>query len=185
MSLLLGIFLITFILTCQVINYSNSINFSSGLGSVFGSRILTKSGYILNNVLDLDNKHQHINQTGRIVSLHLPFIAVETEKICGRRLISGSADVRDGVEILLSMLKTDPEDIFAVNDIPRFRFNNSDIEIEYPNEFPKEIKELLVKYGYHISEAHLPYPTSNVIQKVGDKSIAFSDIRGSGQSITI
>lgn len=117
--------------------------------------------------------------------MHLPFIAVESGKICGRRLISGSADVRDGVEILLSMLKIDPLDIFSVNNIPRFRFKNNDIEIEYPNKFPKEIKELFIKSGYHISEARLPYPTSNVIQKVGDKSIAFSDTRGSGKSISI
>lgn len=157
----------------------------SGLGSVFGSRILTKSGYILNNAMELNYKHQTENLTKRISSLHLPLIAVETGKICGRRLVSGSADVRDGAQILLSMLMTDPQEILSFNTIPRFHFKNNDIAIEKLNNFPKQIIESFEHFGYNISEAPLPYPTSNIVQKIEDKSVALSDSRGSGQSITI
>lgn len=124
-----------------------------------------------------------MNQTERVSSLYLPLIAIETGKICGRRLISGSADARDGAQILLSMLKTDPQKIVSVNTIPRFHLKNNVIEIE--NHFPKQIKELFVSLGYNISDASLPYPTSNIVQKLEDNSIAFSDSRGSGQSYTI
>lgn len=153
---------------------------------MFGSRVLTNSGYILNNDVELSHKDQHnINQTGRVSSLHLPFIAVETGKVCGRRLVSGSADVHDGAQILLSMLKTNAQNIVSVNNIPRFRIKNKEIAIEYQDKFPKQIEDLFVELGYNISKAPLPYPTTNIIQKVEDKSVAFSDSRGSGESYTI
>lgn len=161
------------------------IFFYSGLGSVFGSRVLTNSGYILNNNVELSPEYKYINQTKRISTLHLPFIAVETGKVCGRRLVSGSADVRDGAQILLSMLKTDPQKIVSVNTIPRFRIKNKEIAVEYQDIYPKQIEELFEDMGYNISKASLPYPTSNIIQKVEDKSVAFSDSRGSGESYTI
>lgn len=151
---------------------------------MFGSRVLTNSGYILNNNAELSREYKHINQT-RISTLHLPFIAVETGKVCGRRLVSGSADVRDGTQILLSMLKTDPQKIVSVNTIPRYRIKNKEIAIEYLNRFPKQIEQLFKDIGYNISKAPLPYPTSNIIQKVEDKSVAFSDSRGSGESYTL
>ncbi|KAL5239888.1 hypothetical protein ACI65C_007298 [Semiaphis heraclei] len=157
----------------------------SGLGSVFGSRILTNSGYILNNALGLNLKDRMINQTERVTSLHLPVVAVETGNICGRRLISGAADVRDGTQLLLSMLKTDPQNILSVNNIPRFHLKNNDVEIEYPNNITKQFSKLLSNFGFSLSEATLPYPTSNIIQKVGDRSVAFSDSRGSGKSYTL
>jgi len=159
--------------------------FLSGLGSVFGSHILTNSGYILNNILDSNLKDHMINQTERVTSLHLPFIAVETGNICGRRLISGAADVRDGTQLLLSMLKTDPQDILSVNNIPRFRLNNNDVAIEYPSNITKQFSELLLSIGFNLSEATLPYPTSNIVQKKGDRSVALSDSRGSGKSYTL
>ncbi|XP_022181735.1 gamma-glutamyltransferase 7-like isoform X2 [Myzus persicae] len=157
----------------------------SGLGSVFGSRNLTNSGYILNNVLDSNFKDCMINQTERVTSLHLPIIAVETGNLCGRRLISGAADVRDGTQLLLSMLKTNPQDIISVNNIPRFRLKNNDVAIEYPNNMTKQFSELLLNFGFSLSEATLPYPTSNIVQKEEDRSVAFSDSRGSGKSYTL
>lgn len=135
--------------------------------------------------MDLSNNYDKIKQSNRVSSLYLPLIVVESEQICGRRLVSGSADVRDGAQILMSMLKTNPLDILSINTIPRFRFKYNDIKIEYPQNFPKRTKELFEHSGYNISEAPLPYPTSNIIQKVEDKSVAFSDSRGSGQSIMI
>lgn len=141
----------------------------------------------MNNFIDLSLKDQEMHQTERVSSLYLPFIALETGKLCGRRLISGSADVRDGVQILLSMLKSNPLDIFSVNNITRFRFKNNDIAIEskYPNKLSSKIEEIFKKYGYSVSNASLPYPTSNIVQKVEDISIAFSDSRGNGQSLTL
>lgn len=139
----------------------------------------------MNNALELNFNNQSTNQTERVSSLHLPFIAVETGRICGRRLISGSADVRDGAQILLSMLTTDPTKIMSVNSIPRFRFKKNDIAIEKLDSFPELIKKSFETLGYFVSRAPIPYPTSNIIQKLEDKSVAFSDSRGSGQSITI
>lgn len=100
--------------------------------------------------------------------------------------MSGSADVRDGAQILLSMLNTDPQNILSIQtNPPRFRFKNNDIAIEYPNSFPKYLKDLFKTLNYNISVAPLPYPTSNIIQKLEDRSFSFSDIRGSGKSFTI
>ncbi|XP_027850177.2 glutathione hydrolase 7-like isoform X1 [Aphis gossypii] len=155
----------------------------SGLGSVFGSRVLTKSGYILNNALDLNLNSHMLNQTERVTSLHLPIIAVETGNLCGRRLISGAADVRDGTQLLLSMLKTDPQDILNVNTITRFHFKNNDVDIEYPYNITKQFLKLLDNFGYNLF--NVTYPTSNIIQKVEDRSVAFSDSRGSGKSYTL
>lgn len=133
----------------------------------------------------MNNVNQKINQTDRVSSLHSPFIAIETEKICGRRLISGSADVRDGAQLLLLMLNTNPESIHSVDTVPRIHFKNNDITIENSYKISEKNEELLINLGYNISKAPLPYPTFNIIQKVEDKCIAFSDSRGSGQSITI
>lgn len=159
--------------------------FHSGLGSVFGSRVLTNAGYVLNNALELNLNNLTTNQAERVSSLHLPLIAVETGRICGRRLVSGSADVRDGAQILLSMLTTEPQKITSVNSIPRFHFKNNDIAIEKLDSFPELTKKSFENLGYNVFKAPVPYPTSNIVQKVEDKSVAFSDSRGSGQSITI
>lgn len=124
-----------------------------------------------------------LNQTERVTSLHLPIIAVETGNLCGRRLISGAADVRDGTQLLLSMLKTDPQDILNVNTITRFHFKNNDVDIEYPYNITKQFLKLLDNFGYNLF--NVTYPTSNIIQKVEDRSVAFSDSRGSGKSYTL
>lgn len=131
----------------------------------------------MNNVLSYNQK---INQTERVSSLYTPFIAIETERICGRRLVSGSADVYDGTQILLSLLNTNSQSIHSVDAIPRFRFKKNNIGTEYSYQ-----NDEFIKSGYSISPAPLPYPTVNIIQKVEDYSIAFSDSRGIGQSITI
>lgn len=135
--------------------------------------------------MDLNLKGQLLNQTERVTSLHLPIIAVETGNLCGRRLISGAADVRDGTQLLLSMLKTDPQDILNINTITRFHFKNNDVRIEYSNNITKQFSKLLLKFGFHLFNATLPYPTSNIVQKVEDRSVAFSDSRGSGKSYTL
>jgi len=135
--------------------------------------------------LDPNLKNPLLNPTERVTSLHLPIIAVEIGNICGRRLITGSADVRDGTQLLLSMLKTDPQHILSVNTIPRFRLKMNNVAIEYPNNITKEFSELLLNFGFYLSEATLPYPTSNIVQKEEDKSVTFSDSRGSGKSYTL
>ncbi|XP_050421122.1 uncharacterized protein LOC126833689 isoform X2 [Adelges cooleyi] len=155
----------------------------SGLGSIFGSGILTRSGYMLNNALYTSSEENNISQ--RPSSLYLPFIAVEKDKICGRRIISGSADVRDGTQILLSIIKTDSHEFLEVNKAPRIRFNNVNIAVEFPLTFPKKLKDLFLSLDFNVFNATLPYPTSNIIQKLEDRAIALSDSRGSGNSFTI
>ena len=63
----------------------NLLFFFSGLGSVLGSQILTKSGYIMNNMAYLheDDADKRLN------TLLTPVIVLENEKICGRRLLLG------------------------------------------------------------------------------------------------
>ncbi|XP_050545413.1 glutathione hydrolase 7-like isoform X2 [Daktulosphaira vitifoliae] len=161
--------------------YVTTIN---GLGAIFGSGILTSSGYILNNALEISIDYEKDNST-RPTSLFLPFIVVEKDRICGRRLISGSADVRDGAQILLQLLKINPQNIVDINSTPRVRLNGNNVGLEFPNSFPKKLESLLSYAGFNISEAFLPYPTSNLIQKIEDLSFGLSDSRGSGISYTI
>lgn len=57
----------------------------SGLGSVLGSQQLLPAGFILNNAEELGT----FTNDDRIISLSVPFVAVEVKHVCGRRLLSG------------------------------------------------------------------------------------------------
>lgn len=60
-------------------------SFYSGLGSVLGSQVLTKSGYIMNNMMAVTQ--DEVSQ--RPQTLITPMIVLENGKVCGKRLILG------------------------------------------------------------------------------------------------
>lgn len=57
-----------------------------GLNTWLGSQLLTEAGFILNNAA----ANGGINEEGKPFSLSAPVVAIESDEICGRRLVLGT-----------------------------------------------------------------------------------------------
>ncbi|XP_065209263.1 glutathione hydrolase 7-like [Planococcus citri] len=149
----------------------------SGLGSLFGSQILTDSGFILNNILELTN-----DTDIRPTMLTTPIIVIENENVCGRRLVFGGADVRDVAQALVYLLRNPTANITQSISEPRVRILYPRIFVERPNRISND-DFITFQQQYEIHEAPRPYPSINVIQKIKDDITVVADWRGFGSGV--
>jgi gamma-glutamyltranspeptidase len=100
----------------------------SGLNTWFGSQLLTKGGFVLNNALANFGVGKNNPFPGkRPISLATPIIAIEKRRVCGRRLVLGSADTTLAAQLLSHLLLLDMNVTWSV-EAPRFHIadgNNS------------------------------------------------------------
>lgn len=100
----------------------------SGLNMWFGSQLLTNGGILLNNALANFGLGKNSPLPGkRPISLATPVIATEKRRVCGRRLLIGSADVAVASQVLARLLVLDKNITLSI-EAPRFQIadgNNS------------------------------------------------------------
>ncbi|XP_049805529.1 glutathione hydrolase 1 proenzyme-like isoform X4 [Schistocerca nitens] len=155
----------------------------SGLNTWFGSQLLTKEGFILNNAMENFNAGSNAFAPGkRPFSLATPIIAIQKE-VCGRRLISGVGDAVVGIQLLVEYI-TREKNISTSMEAPRFRYNPVENQIQYeawhkPEMSNKTLYQLRL-LNYKVSAIREPYQSSNLIEKVGDTLSSRSDSRGGG-----
>ncbi|XP_046985166.1 glutathione hydrolase 2-like isoform X2 [Schistocerca americana] len=159
------------------------VSIVSGLNTWFGSQLLTKEGFVLNNAMENFNAGSNAFAPGkRPFSLATPIIAVQKE-VCGRRLISGVGDAVVGIQLLVEYI-TREKNISASMEAPRFRYNPVENQIQYeawhkPEMSNKTLYQLRL-LNYKVSAIREPYQSSNLIEKVGDTLSSRSDSRGGG-----
>ncbi|XP_023719725.1 glutathione hydrolase 7 isoform X3 [Cryptotermes secundus] len=158
----------------------------SGLNAWFGSQLLTNDGFILNNALTNFGVGKNSPFPGkRPMSFSTPVIATEKRRICGRRLVLGSADVALAAQLLSHLLVLDMNVTWSV-EAPRFHIahGNNSIFIEdyHVPALSKNAQESLEKYGYHLESLSKPYQSCNIVEKIGDDLTSHSDSRGGGIS---
>lgn len=158
----------------------------SGLNTWFGSQLLTNEGFILNNALANFGVGKNSPFPGkRPLSFNTPVIATEKRRICGRRLVLGSADAALAAQLLSRLLVLDMNVTWSV-EAPRFHIadGNNSIFIEdyHVPALSKNAQESLEKYGYHLQSLPKPYQSCNIVEKFGDGLTSHSDSRGGGVS---
>ncbi|XKL64241.1 hypothetical protein PGB90_004327 [Kerria lacca] len=149
----------------------------SGLGFEFGSQILTKSGFILNNMLEITK-----DETQRPTVLLTPAIALQSNKVCGRRLLLGAGDVRDAVQALISLLREPFVNIIESIESPRVRIITPKLAVDEYHKISKKDNEILSKDFIIINQTTY-FPSINVIEKINDTMTAYADSRGSGYAV--
>jgi gamma-glutamyltranspeptidase len=94
----------------------------------FGSQLLTNGGFLLNNALaNFGQGNNSPSPRKRPVSFATPIIAIEKRRVCGRRLLIGSADATVAAQVLSRLLVLDQNITLSIEG-PRFQIadgNNS------------------------------------------------------------
>lgn len=154
----------------------------TGLNTWLGSQILTDSGFILNNAII----NGGIDHRRRPLSFSSPVIAVQSEEVCGRRLILGTADVDICAQLLTELLVFNKNTSASV-EAPRFisdlQPKHIKLEVHHQPTFsPEVIGNLGLNYSINIEGLLEPYKSINVIEKIGDIMASYADSRGGGAS---
>jgi len=150
----------------------NYVSLSFGMYDYFGSRILSRYGYLLD-----------VKNTTQQYCLRLPIIITDAEYVCGRRLSLGVSNLVIASQVIPSLLVAS-ENVIAAVENPRFQLNlNNVIEIEdeHKPNFSDEDLQYLETLG-HLQLMKEPYESCNVVEKIGDLLSSHSDSRGGGIS---
>ncbi|KDR09688.1 gamma-glutamyltransferase 7-like isoform X2 [Zootermopsis nevadensis] len=157
----------------------------SGLNTWFGSQLLTNGGFVLNNALVNFGVGKNSPFPGkRPLSLATPIIAVERRRVCGRRLVLGSADMTVAAQLLSRLLVLDTNITWSV-EAPRFQIADGNKSIFLEDHVPplsKNAQEYLQTFGYRLQSLSKPYQSCNIVEKVADELVSHSDSRGGGVS---
>jgi len=173
-------------------NNELQVSVVSGLNSVFGSHLVSPDGYLLNNAManfytnsSLPNSNAKAGQ--KPLQFMLPLIAVETNRRCGPRFVTGSSDATLLGQVVMNLLQfnlTVPESVRS----PRIQTTAQSHALGLENDnsqekLPKKLVERLVSMGHTITIQQSPIPSINVVMKTGDFLASQSDSRGGGYAV--
>lgn len=95
---------------------------------------------------------------------------------------TGANDVRDAAQLLVELLQSSNVSLQSVSDAPRARITTTQVLLERNHSTQLDARQLmlLAAWNYTIGNSSEPYPSLNVIHKVGDTVTAAADSRGGG-----
>lgn len=96
---------------------------------------------------------------------------------------TGANDVRDAAQLLVELLQSSNNvSLQSVSDAPRARITTTQVLLERNHGTQLDARQLmlLAAWNYTIGNSSEPYPSLNVIHKVGDTATAAADSRGGG-----
>nr|XP_045607292.1 glutathione hydrolase 7-like isoform X2 [Procambarus clarkii] len=159
-----------------------------GLGTYFGSRMMTKHGILFNNHLANMLPHTHPDNTqhshARPVTSYTPVIITDSTQVCGRRVVLGSPEVGAAVQVVGQMVFQD-YDLTRAIEQPRITvkpgINQMFVEdLRNGDPILGSVRNELEAMNYTFQILHLPYASVNGIAKLKDTLLSWSDARGGG-----
>jgi gamma-glutamyltranspeptidase len=112
----------------------------SGLNVWFGSQLLTNGGFLLNNALANFGQGKNSPSPGkRPMSFATPIIATEKRRVCGHRLLIGSADVTVAAQVLSRLLVLD-KNITSSIEGSRFQIADGNKSVFVEGEFGNVVR---------------------------------------------
>ncbi|KAJ1524883.1 hypothetical protein ONE63_009747 [Megalurothrips usitatus] len=117
----------------------------------------------------------------RPISFATPIIAVESGQICGRRLVLGGSDAGVAAQVLSQLLVLDGNSISSL-EFPRVKLTASGPSLSVGQAYqlnPTRLQQL-TDLGIHMQPPSEPNPSVNIVEKVGDVLLSYSDSRGGG-----
>ncbi|KAK8718645.1 hypothetical protein OTU49_014578, partial [Cherax quadricarinatus] len=106
-----------------------------GLGTYFGSRVMTKHGILFNNHLAnmLPHTHQEDNQHShaRPLTSYTPLIITDSRQVCGRRVVLAAPEVGAAVQVVAQVVFRD-NDLTQAIEQPRItvKLDNNQVFVE-------------------------------------------------------
>ncbi|XP_066939444.1 glutathione hydrolase 7-like isoform X2 [Macrobrachium rosenbergii] len=160
----------------------------AGLGSFFGSRLMTEHGILFNNHLsNLPNSPlPEKDEFSRVrpLSLYTPVILTDYKQVCGERVVLSSPEVGAAAQIISQLIIRQKNLIDAIAQ-PRLTVKPGVDEV-YREDFgegakmPADATNSLKAMNHSFEVLHQPYASVNGISKIKDNLVSMSDIRGGG-----
>lgn len=166
------------------------VSLVSGLGSWFGSDIVTSDGIILNDALmdvrpeiDFNSIKNGSRRNWHPSSTLTPFIMYDKANVCGLRLAAGGASPTLVLQPILRKTLLGYSTQAAV-EAPRFDIAFSEkklyFEQEHEPHFENMMFNALTMDGYEVSSITEPYISVNMMAKENDETSGQADSRGGG-----
>jgi gamma-glutamyltranspeptidase len=115
-----------------------------------GSQLLTNHGFLLNNALTNFGLGKNSPFPGkRPISLATPVIATEKRRVCGRRLLIGSADAAVASQVLSRLLVLDKNITLSI-EAPRFQIADGNNSVFVEGECGNMVKQDIAKGLYTV-----------------------------------
>ncbi|XP_068248117.1 glutathione hydrolase 7-like [Palaemon carinicauda] len=175
--------------TVSVIDtFDQYVTVVAGLGSYFGSRLMTEHGILFNNHLSslpispLPKKDEFSRP--RPLTLYTPVILTDHKQVCGQRAVLSSPDVGAAVQIVSQLIIRHKNLTEAIAQ-PRLTVKPG-VDPVYREDFgegakmPADATNSLKTMNHSFEVLHQPYASVNGISKIKDSLASWSDIRGGG-----
>lgn len=168
--------------------YDQYVTAIVGLGTYFGSRVMTKHGILFNNhlanLLSHDLQDETHQSRARPITTYTPVIITDTRQVCGLRIVLASPEVGAAVQVVGQMVFKDNNLKQAIEQ-PRITVKpgTSQVFVEdlrNADRLPGKVRNSLSAMNHSLQILHLPYASVNGISKVKDMLISWSDARGGG-----
>ncbi|KAK7076864.1 gamma-glutamyltransferase, partial [Halocaridina rubra] len=158
----------------------------AGLGTYFGSQVMTEHGILFNNHLanlPTPSSPEKGFSRARPLTPYTPVIITDVKKVCGQRVVLSSPEVGAVVQVVSQLLFRD-EDLAQAIGKPRLHVKPGMMKVNVEAlgnapPLPGDVHNLLnATYGLHpLLE---PYASVDGISKIKDKLLSWSDVRGGG-----
>ncbi|XP_042864949.1 glutathione hydrolase 7-like isoform X2 [Penaeus japonicus] len=159
----------------------------AGLGTYFGSRVMTKSGILFNNHLSNMPPHTHPGDEqfshSRPLNTYTPVIITDVHQVCGMRAVLSSPDVGAVIQVI-SQLLFQGHSLTEAIEQPRITVRPG-LDQVFVEDFgdidrlPGSVRNAITTKNT-LQVLHLPYPSVNGVSKTKDKLVSRSDARGGG-----
>ncbi|XP_037787878.1 glutathione hydrolase 7-like [Penaeus monodon] len=168
--------------------FDRYVTLIAGLGTYFGSRVMTKSGILFNNHLSNMPPHTHPYREhfshARPLNTYTPVIITDVQQVCGMRAVLSSPEVGAMIQVI-SQLLLRGQNLTQAIEQPRItvRPGLDQVFVEdlgTIDRLPGTVRNDLLTMNHTLQILHLPYSSVNGVSKTKDKLVSRSDARGGG-----
>lgn len=168
--------------------FDRYVSLIAGLGTYFGSRVMTKSGILFNNHLSNMPPHNHPKNDqfshARPLNTYTPVIITDVQQVCGMRAVLSSPDAGAMIQVI-SQLLLRGQNLTQSIEQPRItvRPGLDQVFVEdlgTIDRLPGTVRNDLLTMNHTLQILHLPYSSVNGVSKTKDKLVSRSDARGGG-----
>lgn len=159
-----------------------------GLGTYFGSQVMTRHGILFNNHLANLPTPSHPERDeysrARPLTPYTPLIITDNKQVCGQRIVLSSPEVGAAVQVASQIILRHLNLTKAIEQ-PRLTVKPGVNQV-YVEDFgdaailPGNIRNFLIAMNHTLTVLQQPYASVNGISKVKDKLVSWSDVRGGG-----
>ncbi|CAL4119828.1 unnamed protein product, partial [Meganyctiphanes norvegica] len=162
-----------------------------GLGSEFGSQVMSNHGILYNNHLANIFNHNHASERNhspgtRPLTPYTPFIVTDARQVCGQRALLGSGEVDAALQVLSQIMFRGSNLTQAIKR-PRIiiKPNQDEIFVHDVGDAARlsgSTRNALRRMGHTFSHQTRAETSINGVAKRKDTVVSWADVRGGGRA---